>query len=141
MDSLREKKDYGSDIDDEERRLDTPITPTAEINASVPIEEQPLPNGQSKEAEADDFELTTPRPSNLSTPVASSSPPLLDKHLRQGSMATVRLQRRAMLAEKLRDIFELDDIEEVRAGQSLYLAESCPHGISRNALLASAFDS
>lgn len=36
---------------------------------------------------------------------------------RQGSMATVRLQRRAMLAEKLRDIYELDDIEEVHAGQ------------------------
>lgn len=67
------------------------------------------------EDEADDFEMTTPRPA--ATPTAAAAPPIaLSRSLRQGSMATVRLQRRAMLAEKLREIFELDDIEEVRAG-------------------------
>lgn len=35
---------------------------------------------------------------------------------RQGSMATVKLQRRARLAEKLREIFEVKGIEEVIAG-------------------------
>lgn len=33
-------------------------------------------------------------------------------------MTTVRFQRRAGLAEKLREVFELDGIEEVRAGVS-----------------------
>ena len=36
--------------------------------------------------------------------------------LRAGSMATVRVQRRAKLACKLREVFDLDDIEEVVAG-------------------------
>lgn len=36
---------------------------------------------------------------------------------RAGSMTTVRVQRRAGLAEKLREVFELDGIEEVRAGE------------------------
>lgn len=35
---------------------------------------------------------------------------------RSGSMATVKLQRRARLAEKLRQIFEVDGIQEVVAG-------------------------
>lgn len=35
---------------------------------------------------------------------------------RAGSMATVRLQRRAGLAAKLKDVFDLDGIEEVWAG-------------------------
>lgn len=38
---------------------------------------------------------------------------------RSGSMATVKLQRRARLAEKLRDIFDLKGIEEVVAGKSM----------------------
>lgn len=36
---------------------------------------------------------------------------------RTGSMATVRLQRRAGLAAKLKEVFELDAIEEVWAGE------------------------
>ena len=35
---------------------------------------------------------------------------------RSGSMATVRLDRRAQLAKKLRGVFELSDINEVIAG-------------------------
>ncbi len=35
---------------------------------------------------------------------------------RSGSMATVRQNRRAQLAEKLQDVFELDNINEVVAG-------------------------
>lgn len=35
---------------------------------------------------------------------------------RSGSMATVKIQRRARLAEKLRQIFEVDGIQEVVAG-------------------------
>lgn len=35
---------------------------------------------------------------------------------RSGSMATVRIQRRTQLAQKLKEIFDLPGIEEVRAG-------------------------
>lgn len=41
---------------------------------------------------------------------------------RSGSMATVRLKRRNKLAEKLKEIFELEDIQEVIAGTSSILA-------------------
>jgi sterol 3beta-glucosyltransferase len=57
---------------------------------------------------------------------------------RAGSMATVRLHRRARLAEKLKEIYELDDIREVWAGVSvsqlninytLYcIKQKCPAG-------------
>lgn len=36
---------------------------------------------------------------------------------RVGSMATVRVRRRTKLALKLKEVFDLDDIEEVLAGQ------------------------
>jgi sterol 3beta-glucosyltransferase len=48
-----------------------------------------------------------PAPNIVSPKIASS---------RSGSMMTVRLQRRASLAEKLKDVFELPGIEEVWAG-------------------------
>jgi sterol 3beta-glucosyltransferase len=35
---------------------------------------------------------------------------------RQGSMATVKLSRRARLAEKLKEVYDLEDIQEVWAG-------------------------
>ncbi|KAG8923805.1 Sterol 3-beta-glucosyltransferase [Tulasnella sp. 418] len=43
---------------------------------------------------------------------------------RQGSMATVRLKRRARLAEKLRDVFGLKEIEEVVAEMPCWLMRS-----------------
>lgn len=55
MGSTKEKKDYGSDIDDEEKKLDTPSTPTAGVNAFAPFDEQPLPQEASKEQDEDDF--------------------------------------------------------------------------------------
>lgn len=76
-----------------------------------------------------DFEDTshssTSRPSLLSqqpilpsTPVESHDSILFKSMMtRTGSMATVKLHRRARLAEKLRDIYELDDIQEVWAGK------------------------
>lgn len=47
---------------------------------------------------------------------ASTSNPFKFANTRTGSMATIRLHRRARLAEKLRDVFELDGIKEVQAG-------------------------
>lgn len=39
------------------------------------------------------------------------------KYARSGSLATVRIMRRARLASKLKEIFEIKDIEEVVAGK------------------------
>jgi len=57
---------------------------------------------------------------------------------RGGSMATVRLHRRARLAEKLKEVYDLDDIREVWAGVSVlylnpnlilyYTKQKCPAG-------------
>lgn len=44
--------------------------------------------------------------------------------VRQGSMGTVKLQRRARLADKLRDIFDLDGIDQVVAEMPCWLLRS-----------------
>lgn len=91
--------------------------------------------------EGQDFERT-PRPSGpvpeyvqelTSSPVESpGSYDVLSRRTamtRSGSMATVRLQRRAKLAEKLKDVFELKDIDEVWAEMPCWLLRSvceCP---------------
>ncbi len=57
---------------------------------------------------------------------------------RSGSMATVKLERRARLAEKLRDIFDVQGIDEVIAGswkRELYHGRTNDHK-SRDAMLA-----
>ncbi|TFL03583.1 hypothetical protein BDV98DRAFT_649078 [Pterulicium gracile] len=91
----------------------------------------------SEESESDmneDFDQHTPRISHASPPMHAKAPPALartgtvmnprNSMTRTGSMATVRLQRRARLAEKLRDIFELDGIEEVWAEMPCWLLRS-----------------
>lgn len=61
---------------------------------------------------------------------------------RSANMATVRQNRRTQLAEKLRDVFELDNINEVVAGQCLWRRSTClttrAHPLQRDAMLASA---
>jgi sterol 3beta-glucosyltransferase len=84
-----------------------------------------------EEPEVEDFEetprLTHSRPAPVHRRVHSergtqNTEPNITSSLtriapsRAGSMTTVRLQRRVGLAEKLREVFELDGIEEVRAG-------------------------
>jgi hypothetical protein len=88
-----------------------------------------------EELEAEDFERT-PRPSGTvpeyvqeltSSPVGTpggSNVLLRAPMARSGSMATVRLQRRAKLAEKLKDVFELKDIDEVWAEMPCWLLRS-----------------
>ena len=63
---------------------------------------------------------------------------------RSGSMGTVKIQRRSRLAEKLRDIFELQNIQEVVAGTLTHFpAPSCVNQqhLARDAMLAPTFDS
>jgi sterol 3beta-glucosyltransferase len=81
----------------------------------------------------EDFEQTTPRPPDVRrlTPsqhtlsvsatrqVGDSSAALRPSLSRSGTMATVRMQRRVRLAEKLKEVFDLDGIQEVLAGERI----------------------
>lgn len=61
---------------------------------------------------------------------------------RTGSMATIRLHRRTRLAEKLKEVYDLEDVREVWAGMSssvFFVRSSDRIVYFRNALLAFAF--
>jgi sterol 3beta-glucosyltransferase len=81
------------------------------------------PEQISEELNEEDFELGGAEASTVKgkAPMPMDAKiPLIQPHrglpLRVGSMATVRVQRRAKLASKLREVFDLSDIEEVVAG-------------------------
>lgn len=114
------------------RRISIPGLPKHEIQAHSAVIEEELALDDtvvSDEEIEHDFEDTshpsTARSSLLShqsippsTPVETHDSILFKSMMtRTGSMATVKLHRRARLAEKLRDIYELDDIQEVWAGK------------------------
>jgi sterol 3beta-glucosyltransferase len=71
--------------------------------------------------EEDDFDPPTipadsPTPLNP-TPSTPASRRLLQRFSTTGSIATIRVKRRSQLADKLRDIFDLNGIQQVVAGQ------------------------
>ncbi|KIJ68687.1 glycosyltransferase family 1 protein [Hydnomerulius pinastri MD-312] len=88
------------------------------------------------DVDVDDFEATTPRPpgtqttDQLATPVPPPATVQLGPAMRRrepsrtGSMTTVKLNRRTRLAEKLKEIFELDIISEVLAEMPCWLLRS-----------------
>ncbi|KAK7058363.1 Sterol 3-beta-glucosyltransferase [Paramarasmius palmivorus] len=79
-----------------------------------------------------DFEEGTPKAPELDKlPKLSQKSPQIPSKLperiymsRSGSMATVRLQRRTKLAQKLREVFDLEGIDEVRAEMPCWLLRS-----------------
>ncbi|KAI6136871.1 glycosyltransferase family 1 protein [Pisolithus sp. B1] len=84
------------------------------------------------DVDADDFEATTPRPDDIRKhevprPIVAAE---LNASLRRraasrtGSMATVKVGRRARLAEKLREIFDIDVLHEVWAEMPCWLLRS-----------------
>ena len=77
--------------------------------------------------EEDDFDPPTiPTDPSMRLKPTPSVPPSRGLNRRfstAGSMATIRVKRRAQLADKLRDIFELEGIHQVVAGQH----RSLPH--------------
>ena len=90
-------------------------------------EERQYPTIMSEEE--DDFDPPTIH-SSLSTslkptPSTPASRRLNRRFSTTGSMATIRVKRRAQLADKLRDIFELEGIHQVVAGQH------CPPSLNR----------
>jgi hypothetical protein len=83
--------------------------------------------------------LPTPPKPTPSTPVSRR----LNKRFNTtGSIATIRVKRRAQLADKLRDIFELQGIQQVVAGQHCPLVLLTPRCtddfLLRNPVLATA---
>ncbi|KAG1866385.1 hypothetical protein C8R48DRAFT_704904 [Suillus tomentosus] len=86
-----------------------------------------------EDADAEDFEATTPRPADLPKP-EHVMPELSTVfrpgvHMRRrtsyaGSITTVKVGRRARLAEKLKEIFELNAIDEVLAEMPCWLLRS-----------------
>ncbi|KAG6844274.1 hypothetical protein H0H87_008223 [Tephrocybe sp. NHM501043] len=115
------------------RRLSMPYsTPTLAANSPYgPVDEETEPESMSseEEQEAEDFE-ESPRLPYPTFPLTQSESIIRSEKQegrhgslaqprirpsRAGSMATIRLQRRAGLAEKLKEVFELEAIEEVRA--------------------------
>ena len=71
--------------------------------------------------EEDDFDppmIPTSLPTSLKPTSSTPASRRLKKRFNTtGSMATIRVKRRAQLADKLRDIFELKGIQQVVAGQ------------------------
>ncbi|KAG6866023.1 hypothetical protein C0991_009432 [Blastosporella zonata] len=118
------------------RRLSMPYTaPTHAPNSPygpVNEESEPEPSSSEEEQEVEDFEATqslAPSSESISQVIKRTDRPGSLAHSRirpsrAGSMATIRLQRRAGLAEKLKEVFELDAIEEVRAEMPCWLLRS-----------------
>ena len=83
------------------------------------------------DVDADDFEAVTPRPvssqeyseaTHISPSTIQLAPALRRRApSRAGSMTTVKVARRTRLAEKLKEIFDLEAIDEVLAGVCIRL--------------------
>ena len=93
-DTEEEERQYPTILSEEEDDFDPPMVPTRLPTSLVPTPSTPAPRRLNRR-----FSTT-------------------------GSMATIRVKRRAQLADKLRDIFELDGIHQVVAGQQLPLPHS-----------------
>ncbi|KDQ54854.1 glycosyltransferase family 1 protein [Jaapia argillacea MUCL 33604] len=108
-------------------------------DTSEPSDDEQEPDQiYTSEPEDTDFEVATPRipdhTRTTSNPEGRNTIPSRSIHgrmgshstvmTRTGSMATVRLQRRARLADKLREVFDLDGIEEVISEMPCWLLRS-----------------
>jgi sterol 3beta-glucosyltransferase len=106
------------------------------------------PDVNSTSDDDDDFEATTPRPTNsqenskatqIPPPTVQLGPAIRRRApSRAGSMTTVKVTRRTRLAEKLKEIFDLEAINEVLAGLWVRLFLVQVSAESRNAMLAFA---
>ncbi|KAF7340015.1 Sterol 3-beta-glucosyltransferase [Mycena venus] len=77
--------------------------------------------GSLEEQDAEDFEEPGGYATTAQQTESVTLPPSM---MRSGSMATVRVQRRVRLAEKLKQVFDLDGIEEVWAEMPCWLLRS-----------------
>ncbi|KAJ3516791.1 hypothetical protein NLJ89_g910 [Agrocybe chaxingu] len=81
------------------------------------LEEDILEDITSEDDNENDFEETPRIPESVPTHLQSSEPPVQLRPFqamreRAGSLATIRLHRRTRLAQKLKEVYDLEDIEE-----------------------------
>ena len=104
-----------SDVEDEP-------APEEPVMSEEDVEEDFEPTASaahgSKRDSRKSLHLSLPVPPDLSLSQSQEARPHPSHPPRSGSMATVKLKRRTKLAEKLKEIFELEDIQEVVAGTS-----------------------
>ena len=103
--------------------------PPKPSSRQLPLLEDPLEDVSAFDEDLEtDFEETPRFPDDVSlhaqqgtdaTGPSGKGSPSNAMRDRAGSMATVRLHRRARLAEKLKEVYDLDDIREVWAGMSV----------------------
>lgn len=106
-------------------RTGASFTKPAQFHQIEDIQEDPI---SSEEEPENDFEetprLSTILPTSLKAkdndPLKDPTTPFSAMSERTASMATIRLNRRARLAEKLKEVYDLDEIEEVWAGELSY---------------------
>ena len=107
------------------RRNTSSVRRNALVTGGLVVEE-PGPAEPLESDEGEDFEDSTPEVASAIAEhnIAFHSPSASHGYLRPpssrtSSWNTIKLQRRVRLAEKLREVFELPDIEEVCAGMSV----------------------
>lgn len=108
---------------------------------SSPAASEELEDVSSDEDLENDFEETPRLPEAVPSHLAADAelPESAEGGLSQehpGGLATIRLDRRMRLAEKLKDVFELDGINEVLAGKSKLQIVTCVLTITRQRCLA-----
>ncbi|GLB36497.1 hypothetical protein LshimejAT787_0307850 [Lyophyllum shimeji] len=119
------------------RRLSIPsskrddATPGSGVNDeteadALSLEEEPETEDFEETPRPPDARLSSPPPASIAQRDKRKSRTLPHRIVpsRTGSMITVRLQRRAGLAQKLKEVFELDAIEEVWAEMPCWLLRS-----------------
>ena len=104
-------------------RLNRRNIPIPSKPPSKRIEEDLLEDISASDDEIEnDFEASVSPPNALSSRISLKDGvphnPFEAMGERAGSMATIRLHRRTRLAEKLKEVYDLEDVREVWAGTS-----------------------
>lgn len=119
-----------SDVEDEP-------APEEPVMSEEDVEEDFEPTASAAQGSKRDsrksLHLSLPPPPNLSLSQSREARSHPSHPPRSGSMATVKLKRRTKLAEKLKEIFELEDIQEVVAGTSnlIHIRSTCLWNLSQ----------
>ena len=102
-----------SDVENEQLPAEEPVMSEDEIEEDF---EPMRPDTSDPKVDNSGLQLSLPPPPTATLDSPQDTASVKTHPTRSGSMATVKLQRRARLAEKLREIFDLTGIEEVVAG-------------------------
>jgi sterol 3beta-glucosyltransferase len=96
------------------RNVPIPSKPPSKRNEEDSLEDVSTSDDENE----NDFEASVSRPAHSSFKDGLPHNPFEAMRERTGSMATIRLHRRTRLAEKLKEVYDLEDVREVWAGMS-----------------------